>query len=162
MAHGLTKEIDGTIMIEGDERFLVKMVLTPRNIEFVRPNSLSISVIDTERARHFSGNVGISVHRMGATVKPARLARQNFPRGLFKTGVTFPASGQYQLTVHLDNDATGRDFVFLFSVEDERIVPLGVAGAAAVGFLILIGVIALAIRKRNSPGPQTASSRPAD
>ncbi len=140
-AHGLSKDESKTILIEGMDNYLVKLIVSPKNIEFVRPNSVSVSVIDTEKAEHFSGKVDLSLKLQGSDTTNVNLARTNFENGLFKTRAFFHRPGEYRLDIHIVNDVTDMTFPFKFTVQDERIMSLGIIGVSVMVLAIFMTII---------------------
>jgi hypothetical protein len=145
-AHGLSKENDRTILIQRNGVFMAKVVVYPQNIEFVRPNFLTVSIIDTEKAEHFYGKIKILLSIFNDSSQSMKLSQDIFSKGLFKIPVSFKEQGRYQLILSLEE--INMEFPFVFEVKDEKITPIIIAGCTALLFFLFIAGVFFIKRNR--------------
>ncbi len=153
--HGLTAEESKILVVTGDERFRIKLLLEPANIEFVRPNIIEVSILDMVEAQHFYGKVQARLFHDDRTQQPVALASSSFAKGWFVTQADFKRAGQYQLVIELSNKDIERSYSLTFTMGDDRSMPLMVALGAGLAFAILIGVLGRMIKKQQRAVPAT-------
>jgi len=139
--HGLSKDDSKTIVLKRIGKYSAKVVVAPKNIEFVRPNNITVSIIDTVMAEHFYGNVGISVSSMDTYPEIIKLSQNSFDKGLFKVRTYFQKKGKYSLNISIANKDTSLEFPFVFEVRDDRIAPATVLICSLFLFFLFLGLI---------------------
>lgn len=145
--HGLSNNSDANVLVTGKDPYLMKVVIWPKNIEFVRPNYVTVSIIDTEKARHFEGQIRLSLWSGENNLRSTYLSRETFTDGLFKTRANFQKQGSYRLVVDMKNEETDLSLPVFFDIRDERTIPTVVGILSLISFVLLLGAV-YAVRRK--------------
>jgi hypothetical protein len=122
--HGLSKNFDGQVLVTRDGRYMVKAVVTPKHLEFVREHAIRVSIIDIEQSEHYYGTIKMHLSRDNEDPGEVALSNSVFEKGLFKTFADIKAGGAYTIRLHLDGPDVKKTFSLAFTIEDKRKKPL--------------------------------------
>ena len=137
---------------------MVKVELTPNSVHFNQPNKMVVSIIDVDGAHFYQNQVQIDIGRLGAETESLELARNEFPKGLFKTEIPFERGGEYRLDLILV-DETSQPFSFKFTLQDNKRFARSVIYVTLLCTLLFFGAIAFLRQQRNNSEKQIFESK---
>jgi hypothetical protein len=151
-AHGLAMSEGKTLLYDRIDDIMVKIELSPNDLQFNQENEMEVSVIDVANGGIFNRKIQLKISQLDEDNNVSIIFTGDYQKGIFKETIDFPSGGSHKLEFSLENDLPGKKkvFTFKFELKDNRRFAYTAALAAISFFAVFACIAGFIIRYRRN------------
>lgn len=147
-AHGLSLSEGKTLLYDRIDNIMVKIELTPNDLQFNQENEMEISIIDVSEAGIFNNDIQLKINNLDVKDKTQNIFAGEYQKGIFKQPISFQAGGTHELELYLPD--VDKVFNFKFELKDNRSFAYTTALITIVFFSIFTCLTRFTIKYRRN------------